>query len=429
MEDWKDRILEWVITYKKYLLIGVGAVVVGFLMWVVLSEGKPGEPEKSGSREELDVSLEKARELQEVFSEFSRMQIAPSNTLVAYEVDLYLKKPFLSDSDFKKYIEDYVELLKYQVNDKKTGVSLLGVLINVYDREQIYEENLKPRGSVEYQLAEEDKKKSKKEDKYLKDQDMRWDHTITQTEAPDYTKYRYRVNYTEMKSVLGITPLSDEEFEFYLKLSKYAKLQGHSIKGAINLYLAWDLGSHSSLDGAVIIDREFSQFISRHEALGGEREYYDNIYALKKQVAVENPRFLVYALTGEIIDDKVLAKRRLIKLDAEFYLNTFIEDAKLKLEEGEDDTSSQDAVDSDEMTDEELQDIKDNPGTLGDGEEDTGEVWNEEKDTDKNEVDEDIEILDDGSSGDTGTEEDEDDMGEPMHNWEDEGDSVLGDSE
>lgn len=425
MGNLKDTVLEFVGEYRKFIFMGLGAIVVGFLLWAVLSEGKTGEKEKIGSREELEVSLEKARELQETFSEFDKVQVAPSSKMVAYDINLYIKKPFLSKSEVDKAVSDYIELLKYQTNDEKTDTYLVGARITIYDREEVYRKGLAELGTFTYMLKEEDEKKKKKEDEYLTGEDMRWEYTITQTKKPDYEKYFIKGIYTEMKPKLGVTPLSDEEFSFYLKLNKYSALRGGSLNGGVKLYLQWDLGRDTSKDGLVVITKEFKKFTDRVTELKGSKKYYTDLQKLKQELSVENPRFLVYALTGEVIDDKVTAKRRLIKLDSKFYLKAYLEDAKKKLKEGIDDTSSQDAIDGGELTDDEVSDIQENPGTLGETEDNA--EWDNSLD----------EFIFDEGGGEYGSDnapekelygvEDESfDMGEPMHKDDEELDEPVG---
>lgn len=356
MRTWRDSIGIFFDNYGKYVYITGGLLLLLFFIWVAVSDGKvDSNKPKMGVLEEYDVTIKKADEVSHIFSEFSSYQIAPSNQYVAYEVNLYLKQPFISESDFKKAVNQYIELLKWKVNDKKTDTHLVGIRINVYDREIVYREDLPPRATVRYMLATEDKKKKKKDDKYLSGTDMRWEHTITQTKEPDYTKYKTVIAFERMKYTLGVVPLSDEEFEFYMKLDKYSALRGGNVQGGANLYLQWDLGRDITKDGLNRITKEFSDFQDRHVSLGGRKNYYTNSIKLKEELAVENPRFLVYALTKEIIDDRTLAKRRLIKIDSKFYLNVYLRDAKQKLRDGDTDTTSQEAIDAGELTDDEFE--------------------------------------------------------------------------
>lgn len=342
--------------YGKYIYASLGAIAIGFLVWIAVTTGDGTED--VGIVEAFDGAKEKSEDLSNYFSEFGSYQLAPSTTKVAYEIDLYLKEPFISEVGLREKIDTYIELQKWKTKNPKTKTYLLGLKINIYDREILYREGLEPRATVTYMLAEEDKKKRKKEDKYLEDTDMRWEHTITQEKEPDYTKYQTRVNFTAYKEITGNIPLSDEEFAFLMKILKYGALRDGSLKSGARMYLQWDLGSRASLEGITQVLKEFETFANRHRRIGGGVGYYEDTIELQKTLAVSNPRFLVYALTTEVIDDKILAKRRLISLDARLYLDVYLKDAQKKYAEGNLDTSTQEALDGGELTDDELETIE-----------------------------------------------------------------------
>lgn len=328
--------------YKKPIIGVVLAVVVGLFLWVVLSEGKEGEV---GGEEEVINAKERAEELSKVFSELGSYDVSVNPKFVAYEVNLFLKEPFITSYELENYINEYIELLKWKVNGKDRY--LTGLRLNIYDREIMYEDNLEPNGVIEYKLREEDKKKKKAEDEYMAGTDMRWEHTITQTKEPDYDKYTMVIKFGQMKEELGVTPLSNEEFEFMLKLLKYQALAGGNLENAVRVYLHWDLGL---VNGGLVerrVEKEFVKFVDRHKSLGGNTGYYtehNRKIQLVEEMAVDNPRFLVYALTKEIIDDKLEAKKRLIEIDKDLYLEIFIEDAKQKVKDGDFDITSQEAI-------------------------------------------------------------------------------------
>lgn len=361
MGDLKDKILDFWGDYKKYIVVGILLVVVIFLAYVAIVDKKYEETggKKVGIVEDYEKMVNKSKEISYIFSEFSTYNVGNSTKLPAYEVNLYLKQPFISSAEFDTAIDDYIELLKWRVNDEKTKTYLAAVRINVYDREIIYRKNLEPRAYIEYKWREEDEKKKKKSDEFLQDTDLRWEQTVSNKKEPDYEKYYTNVKFESLDTGKGIEPLSDEEFAFLLKLDLYGSVNDGDVVAGIITYLEWDLGRNLSKSGITSILREFYTFTARHYRIGGQTRYYEDKYAVRRELAISNPRFLVFALTKEVMDDELTAKRRLIKLDAKQYLPLYIEDAKNKiLNKDEEDESSIDALSDGELEDGSYDDSK-----------------------------------------------------------------------
>lgn len=384
-----DKVLDIWDDYKRYIILGAVGVLLVFLLVVVLTDNE-GEEELTPTDEVMNAK-DRAEELSHIFSELGSREITSNNGLIAYEVSLYVKEPFITNQELTNALEEYVELLKWKVNDDKAKRYLTGLDIKLYDREILYEQDLMVNGAAKYMLKEEDKKKRKKEDKYTEEEDLRWEHTITQKKEPNYEEdYQLFIDYRYLTEKTGVVPLSDEEFEFLLKILKYQAIAGGNYGNAVKTYLEWDLGAKDTGILGIIVQNEFEEFLKRHREIGGEMNYYTGTVVdrdrLVNEMAVENPRFLVFGLLGEIIDDKVEAKKRLIEIDRERYIDIYVEDAKKQLAEGNFDTTSQEAV----------------SGTSGaewsDSDDDSGSAIDDIKDI-QDMLDEDIENIEDIYSG------------------------------
>ncbi|MCY8636571.1 hypothetical protein MOD96_01980 [Bacillus sp. S17B2] len=324
LRDWFDNVRYFVEDHKRWFGWGIAAVLIGLLILVLVLPDKSGSAGVgSNTNNELKELKAGSKELEEVFSQLQETPVGTSDSLPAYEVSLYLKQPFISEDDLTADIQKYVDLMKLKVNDDKNDKYLLGLKIKVYDRKIVFDKDLTPRATAYYMLKKESSKDSKTEDQYdsLGDQDeLIWDKTLQQTKNPNYKEdYQLLVNgFSELDDSQKITPLSDEEFAFYLKLNMYNSLMGDTYGGA-QLYLQWDLGRNVSNDGVVAIVNEFENFEKRQTDIGGLDDYYDNVDYLKQDLAIKNPQFLLFATTNEVVDDAQEAQKKLIESDPDLY--------------------------------------------------------------------------------------------------------------
>lgn len=366
LEDLWYSTIYWIEDNLQMVLAGLLVVIfVGVMIFIKVGEGAEAnmivEGVKRDSLEEVDAMTEVSEEVDDVFSLFEERRVGTYEEFPAYEVDVYLKKPFLEEKEFKEALNKYIEIYKW-----KTNFNVSGLKIQVYDRKEVFERNLEPRAIVHYfheldtdkLLTEEEGGERLFGDNVLADNFL---DTIEVGKKPDYSKYITRIDgFKELSTSKGIMPLSDQEFSFYLKLNMYKTILGGSKYGGAKLYLQWDLGKNVYKDGIVAIEREFNEFEARHLDVGGQRDYFDNEFILKQELAVDKPQFLLFALTGNIEDDPLDAQRELIKEDPELFksvledsIDSQVEDLieKQEEEEREKEEKEQDEESTDEYID------------------------------------------------------------------------------
>ncbi|KLA07012.1 hypothetical protein B4086_5488 [Bacillus cereus] len=335
--------------------IGAGIVViVAIAIGVLFTSGgseKKGDV-KENSKAELTQMEEQAETLRGIFSELQTSQQGIHKENVVLKVALYLKQPFLSEDELRTHLDDYMKLLKQKYSVDKKYVT--GLEVSIYDRKIVFDKELQPRATAYYMLkknkeeeATEDEQTEPKKDAFgneikrtktnvARKVDMSrevWDETIAQSGEPKYENYEWVVTgFEPMNKETPTTPLSDEEFAFYLKLNQYSALMG-SLTGGAQLYLQWDLGQNVFKDGVGAILKEFKTFSDRQTKLNGLADYYDNVDVLKKKLAVERPQFLLFAETKEVVDDKEEAQAKLIKFNPNLYTDAIKENIDKVAEE------------------------------------------------------------------------------------------------
>lgn len=354
---WLEDNLQWVLA---------AALLVGFVcvMFVFTSKGK-NEVEplvkgvKGNTLEEVEAVKELSAEIDDVFSLLEERRVGVSEEYPAYELDVYLKKPFIREKEFKDALKTYVEIYKW-----KEEYQLSGLKIRVYDRKEVFDKNLVPRSTVYYykkldtnkMLTEEEGGERLYGDDVV---DINFRETIDLGEKPNYKDYEIRVGvFKTLNNAKSVTPLTDQEFSFYLKMDMYSTILGGSKYGGASLYLQWDLGKDVYKDGIVAIEREFERFEKRHIEIGAQQNYYDNPFILKQQLAVEKPQFLLFALTKQVVDDPLDAQRELIKEDPELYRGVLEEHIEEQLKEFTEE-EKEEAEENKETTEQDEQQVKD----------------------------------------------------------------------
>lgn len=325
LQDLWYSVIYWIEDNIQMVVAGtVLAIFITIMIFVKVGEGQDNdmlvEGVKRDSLEEVEAMAEVSEEVDDVFSLFAERRVGTHEEFPAYEVDVYLKKPFITEKELKEVLKQYIELYKW-----KNNFNLSGLKIQLYDRKEVYEKNLEPRAVIHY-FKEIDREKLLTEEEggeRLFGDDVLADNfldTIEEGKRPEYNNYGMRIDgFKPLDTTKGIVPLTDQEFSFYLKMDMYKTLLGGSKYGGAKLYLQWDLGKNIYKDGIVAIEREFEHFNQRHLDIGGQRDYYDNEYVLKQELAVDKPQFLLFALTGKIEDDPLDAQRELIKEDPELF--------------------------------------------------------------------------------------------------------------
>src|SRR5699024_2170221 len=104
---------------------------------------------------EVEAMKEVTEELDETFSLLEELDVTAQKEFPAYNISLYLKKPFINQRELELELEKFLEIYKWKTNN-----SLSGMKIQIYDRKEVFDRDLKPRATVYYaeKLTEEDLK-------------------------------------------------------------------------------------------------------------------------------------------------------------------------------------------------------------------------------------------------------------------------------
>ncbi len=330
----KDKLEEiwWFIQDNVKLTLGIIGVM-GFIGLVILmlnidnqnQLGAAGVLEEN-SVEQLAFLESNSLELKEVFSELQVMNSSGDNYPIL-EVSLYLKQPFMESSEIETYLDTYVELLKLKYNDSEENTKIKAINISIFDRQIVFERNLEPNGNYMYMLSPENVVASEETDDPYETAnqgmtELAWNQTIESKGEPDYSKYASSFSYMELIENAAVEPLSDEEFEWYLKFEQYVTLGG-GVDGGAQLYLQWDLGANLSDNSFIAVIDSFDMFIARLDAVEAKKEFYmEDPDALRRQLVITNPQFLLFADHDELIEEPFEARARLIEIDPDLYTST-----------------------------------------------------------------------------------------------------------
>lgn len=327
----KDKLEEiwWFIQDNIKLTLGILGVVgfmgLVFLMLSIDNQNSLGTADsfEENSVEQLDYMETQSETLKEVFSELQVMNNSVDNYPVL-EIALYLKQPFMESSELETYLDTYVELLKLKYNDTEEDIKIRAINIEIYDRQIVFEKDLASNGTYKYMLSTENVTTA--EDTYetanLGMTELAWGQTIESTDEPNYTKYAATFVYNELTEDSSVTPLSDEEFDWYLKFEQYVTLGGN-IDGGAQLYLQWDLGANLNENSFIAVIDSFEMFIARLDALAAKKDFYsEDPDALRRQLVITNPQFLLFADHDQLIEEPFEARARLIEIDPDLYTST-----------------------------------------------------------------------------------------------------------
>lgn len=325
---------------KVFMIFVIIALII--LMFVLQNQNKQSSLDGQITAEEITTA---SKELQKNFSIISLQNVAYKDGKYALDIDLFLKTPHLSYNDMDMYINQYLDILKKQYNNKEKNKFIQAVNIRIYDRILIYEKDLEPRGRFEYKYTA--KKVAEilgKDFEELDGIDYQREEALKNEKYPDYEKdYEIILQYAEYKDST-VTPLSTQELEFLLKMEVYKAFK-ESTQSYISAYFEWEYGVLLKDDQYLrtTLRDVFDAFQKRNTDTGGHLIYYDTEVRknkLEKDLAINNPRFLYFILSGQHVEDKVEAKKGLMEYNKEKYLQIFIDDAIEKVRENSDDISS-----------------------------------------------------------------------------------------
>lgn len=280
---------------------------------------------EENSTEQLSYMERESEVLKEVFSELQTVDISADEKYPVLDISLYLKQPFMLSEDIEQHLNTYLDLLKLRYNDSDDKTMLRAVKISIYDRQAVFENGLTPNGNFTYMYNIENIEEGDEDDFDTMNrslQDLGWEQTTENTKKPDYSKYDTYFDYQELEEDASIHPLSDEEFDWFLKFDKYVALGG-GVPGGAKLYLQWELGANTTEGGYLVVIDTFKNFVNRLEGIGARPEYYsEDIDALRRDLVIQNPQFLLFADNQEIIEDPYEARARLIQLNPDKYTST-----------------------------------------------------------------------------------------------------------
>lgn len=389
LEDLKDDIIFFYEDYKQWVLGGVFLLVAALMAFAVLNNNS------GTTTAEGDEDFSQIRQQQEnamyYFSllDVSDMGVEGESVIM---MDVFLKRPLQSEENITQAYNDLVEVIKYKYT---TNDNLLkGARIEVYDRMVQYEEGVEPVGLVMYtpnrdtSIAVVHGEEANLEGITIDYLETMW--TAAQTipaEEIDYELYNTIVNYDANTDV--DKPLTDEEFQFYLKMNRYMVMTGGWEEG-IRKYLEWELGVVEDLVSTDMVEQGYMDFINRVADKGIKFDYYEQYeWALKSEMLIRNPKWVYYLETGEYTTSDLEALKGVVQEDEEYLeilvtntmeqeeMDAVKEDLTNSLDkiindgaESEDDeqidgvlTELQDALDSGEATFEESEGM---PGDLSD---------------------------------------------------------------
>lgn len=292
-------------------------LVLGGLM--IREEALEGVPQ--GAEETALWLIEKTDPLKENFSLLDQQSLTFGETkYISYDIDLYMKNPFLNSSDIRRLLTDYVEALKMLEKQNKRGIR--AVRFTLYDRKVLYDLGLAHRGIYTYRIQNSS---IKKEDVIGNEslEDAGWRITTSNTKKPKYEDYRVESsNVRDFQVSPSSNPLSDQEFEWYLKYSKYALF-----KDPTSLYLEWELGAprDKAVDNRFNINKQFQDFAKRLTGVGDLIQFWDYPDGVKRQLIITHPQFLYYATTGQVAKNDIDARSKLLKSNPDFYTDTISE--------------------------------------------------------------------------------------------------------
>lgn len=318
LEDLKDDIIFFYEDYKQWVLGGVFLLLAALMAFAVLNNNS------GTTTAEGDEDFSQIRQQQEnamyYFSllDVSDMGVDGESVIM---MDVFLKRPLQSEENITQAYNDLVEVIKYKYT---TNDNLLkGARIEVYDRMVQYEEGVEPVGLVMYtpnrdtSIAVVHGEEANLEGITIDYLETMW--TAAQTipaEEIDYELYNTIVNYDANTDV--DKPLTDEEFQFYLKMNRYMVMTGGWEEG-IRKYLEWELGVVEDLVSTDMVEQGYMDFINRVADKGIKFDYYEQYeWALKSEMLIRNPKWVYYLETGEYTTSDLEALKGVVQEDEEY---------------------------------------------------------------------------------------------------------------
>lgn len=316
----------------------------------------------------------KAEEMQEVEKDlenyFSLIDLDSSQSTEGSQYilnyTLYLKNPYMSDTDYQEKIEDFINLIKFKYNYKAKKPKVSSITIEVYDRKLLADRHVFPRDYVSYALAEVSEDDTTDLASLETAEDitqfmLSYTNTKAYTTQIDYDLYEIYSTYKAPDS--SVPPITDDEFKLLLKILDIGILLDNvevsQIAKATDLLLLWEYGLFDSpktesyeytLIKSLLVDDVTNLFDQLKVYNSDTFEMYASNKTFrqsqqKNKLTLKYPRLVYYIQTNKIVATDLEAKKELIRLDntnalgtediytdTKPYLELFTEEAIEKLE-------------------------------------------------------------------------------------------------
>ena len=291
--------------------------VVGltFLMFYVEADRRGELPDSY--EEQIQTLQTGSEEIKETFSLLDQIDTSSFEGQVVYDITLYNKKPFIDSGDLEQVLRTYIETL--HIVEGTYDREVRAVRFTIYDRKIKYDLGAKPDGVYYYAIPYISIPEGDKEDEQGRYYNMSGDqvaYDYTSLYAPskiDHSIYSLFGNYTQLRRKPGVEPMSDQEYNWFVKLDTYTELGADSG----SMYLEWELGAPRSSSVARLFRQDVRTFRQRLSALGAEPTLFGNdgirVQDLKHHLVIDNPSFLWFAETGQVEENAIRARALLVE--------------------------------------------------------------------------------------------------------------------
>lgn len=293
--------------WKSYVM-GVVVLLMLVLSIMVINKDKQSELYMNYDNK-IEFIEGEGKEIKKYFSLFNQNGVKTKKGDIDYTLDLYLKKPFIKRENLEIKLKTLIELIKTQ--SQARGENVRSVRILIYDREISYNLMAKPVGEYFYALpfTKIPEEEQLKENRGLTAAEVAYYYTVNGDGKKDYSKNELYGDFRELDSKTGEEPLTDQEYEWFVKYDMYKNLG----KG-LQTMLEWEYGvTPDNRMGEV--EMELSRFLDRVTEIGDYKTLFDdeNITKIGKEreLAKENPSLLLYMKSGIIDENEVTARAKL----------------------------------------------------------------------------------------------------------------------
>lgn len=308
----------WIEDHYKTLLgmvIVISIVVISF--FVIKTEREQDRTIPKGYDGQIQLLKENEEQIKGHFSKLGEFETELHEGEVIYNIELFNKKPFSTKQEIENTLRKYIEGLEIITNTK--GKTVRGVKLTLYDRKIKHEQGIRPDGVYYYGIPYEklpDSEKDSSNTRYLQMSPDEAAFEYTSTVAPkgiDTDEHKLYGSYRQLERRPDVNPMTDQEYEWYVKLEHYTMLG--SEWGT--LYLEWELGAPKRTDASRLFSRDVAKFKKRVTDIGGYPTIFGNDSIRERDVyrrlVIDNPSFLWFVETEEVVEDAIEARSKLVK--------------------------------------------------------------------------------------------------------------------